>query len=438
MVTHHFWPFVNFNNSQNKSYPVHKILKTDMLLYGVNDLIMQLWCEHAGVTVEMLRYEKDQMYGRVLRNYTYTGMLSWIEEKKLDGATGGYTITFSRAKALDYTFPFLMDQELAVVARARMLSSWESVFVQFNCKTVNDYDIKTFNRDVDACGRPVIKVLQSITRCSKLSRNVKVFNVKKNANFRGCHIRMVAHHFWPFVNFNNSQNKSYPVHKILKTDMLLYGVNDLIMQLWCDHAGVTVEMMRYEKDQMYGRVTRNYTFTGMLSWLEEKKLDGAIGGYTISLSRAKALDYTFPFLIDQQLAVVARARMLTSWESVFVQFNCLLVLPVILFVTIESRVVETNQSNISQEGSTVEVIIKPNHDENTDLDLNTVRQKRNKIHNVEVHDEISKTEDKMPFNTTTARTIVLSKLESRTGVIVVGNCPKGFIATGNICILDYD
>ncbi|CAH0400555.1 unnamed protein product [Chilo suppressalis] len=175
-------------------------------------------------------------------------------------------------------------------------------------KVDNDYEIFTFDGKLDACGRPDIKTLEYVTRCSKLTGQTNIFNIKKPKNFRGCHVKMVSHHFWPFVNLNKIENKDP-------------GITDMTLQMWNKYAGVTAELVKFEKDNFFGRVTRNYTYTGMLSWVEQKKLDGAIGGYTVTFDRTRALDYSYPYTVDHGIAIVARAGMLTSWRAVLLQYN---------------------------------------------------------------------------------------------------------------------
>ncbi|KAL0871500.1 hypothetical protein ABMA27_005218 [Loxostege sticticalis] len=94
-------------------------------LEGTEYEILKIWRHIDNVTVDIVAYDGAEnwkkFYGELLENKTYTGMLSWIAENRVEGAVGGYGLRIDRCNGLDYAYPHLVDQLRMIIRHNEQL-----------------------------------------------------------------------------------------------------------------------------------------------------------------------------------------------------------------------------------------------------------------------------------------------------------------------------
>ncbi|XP_063629306.1 uncharacterized protein LOC134800720 [Cydia splendana] len=113
-VSHNYWPFVSF---EGKS--------------AIENYLLALFSQYEGITVELVNFGIIETPGERLSNFTYTGMLHEIETYHVEGAIGGYSLTFDRMSNLDFIDPYMVNRYKIVILRAELLSMWSAVLKQF-------------------------------------------------------------------------------------------------------------------------------------------------------------------------------------------------------------------------------------------------------------------------------------------------------------------
>ncbi|XP_063387679.1 uncharacterized protein LOC134673611 [Cydia fagiglandana] len=168
--------------------------------------------------------------------------------------------------------------------------------------------VYTFGLEHDECDRPVFKILQVLSRCSEIHNVDKIYVGARKTRLRGCRVKFVSHNFWPFVSFNGEPT-----------------IEQYILELIYQYENISVELINYGNVENFGLRLDNFTFTGMLHEIETYKVEGAMGGYVLTLNRMLNLDFINPFMVDQQKVVIARAHLLNKWYGVLKQLGVLTV-----------------------------------------------------------------------------------------------------------------
>ncbi|XP_063629231.1 uncharacterized protein LOC134800678 [Cydia splendana] len=113
-VSHNYWPFVSFEGRD-----------------AIENYLLRLIREYEGITVELVDFGKVEQFGSRLNNFTYTGMLHEIETYHVEGAIGGYYLTYDRMSNLDFIDPYIIDRHKIILPRAKLLNEWSGVLKQF-------------------------------------------------------------------------------------------------------------------------------------------------------------------------------------------------------------------------------------------------------------------------------------------------------------------
>lgn len=179
------------------------------------------------------------------------------------------------------------------------------------------YEIYAFNPELDPCGKPAITTLELINQCSKIKKTDKLFRYKIPSKFRGCKFKVVSHNFWPFSSFNNTLGPGISLHRL---------------EMWAESEGIYIELIKNEIDEDFGTVLDNFTFTGMIGLVEAGKVNAAVGGFSIFYPRARALDFSYPYSLDYNRAIVARAPFMSHWRAVLRQFSFYVTIVIYLFI----------------------------------------------------------------------------------------------------------
>ncbi|XP_063628161.1 uncharacterized protein LOC134799651 [Cydia splendana] len=168
--------------------------------------------------------------------------------------------------------------------------------------------VYTFGLEHDECDRPVFKILQVLSRCSEIHNVDKIYVGARKTSLRGCHVKFVSHNFWPFVSFSGEPT-----------------IEQYLLELIYQYENISVELINYGNVENFGSRLDNFTYTGMLHEIETYKVEGAVGGYVLTLNRMLNLDFINPFMVDQQKVVIARANFLSKWYGVLKQLGVLTV-----------------------------------------------------------------------------------------------------------------
>lgn len=183
------------------------------------------------------------------------------------------------------------------------------VFTNYlNALTIFGFDSKR-----DACHIP--RTMKLLSLCSEFNGTSWIYPVFNVSKFHGCHFKLVSHTFWPFTNFKSGS----------------LGIEQQLLKSFEEHSGITFELVQYEGDGAFGNILTNFTHTGMLHKIETYEVDGAIGGYYMKLDRNRGLDYADALLVDHLRMLIARARLLRTWEAVYKQLGFFTVMLIILF-----------------------------------------------------------------------------------------------------------
>ncbi|XP_063388334.1 uncharacterized protein LOC134674206 [Cydia fagiglandana] len=113
-VSHNFWPFVSLDGRD-----------------AIENYLLRLIREYEGITVELVNLGIIEQFGSRLDNFTFTGMLHEVETCHVEGAIGGYYLTYDRASNLDFIDPYIIDSQRIILPRAKLLDKWSGLFKQF-------------------------------------------------------------------------------------------------------------------------------------------------------------------------------------------------------------------------------------------------------------------------------------------------------------------
>lgn len=118
-ISHNYWPFISFNRND-----------------AIEKYLLRLIQQFENITVELINYGQTEKFGSFLSNFTYTGMLHEIEMYHVEGAVGGYILTWNRMQNLDFLYPYMVDHYKIVIARAKQLGKWAAVLKQLDVVTI--------------------------------------------------------------------------------------------------------------------------------------------------------------------------------------------------------------------------------------------------------------------------------------------------------------
>lgn len=159
------------------------------------------------------------------------------------------------------------------------------------------YDIHSFNLKLDSCNRP--HTLQFISKCSKYNVKTRVYRVPRQLKARGCHVKIIAQEFVPYVSF----------------DPNFMGIELSLIVAITKYEGINFEVIKLSGKGQHGKYV-NDSYTGILHRVETYEVEGAIGAYYMSTNRIRLLDFSYPYAVDHTIIVVARSRYLSIWNAV--------------------------------------------------------------------------------------------------------------------------
>ncbi|XP_063369875.1 uncharacterized protein LOC134658196 [Cydia amplana] len=116
-VSHNYWPFVSFEGK-----------------FAIDNYLLAIFRLYEGITVELVNFGISENLGERLSNFTYTGMLHEIETYHVEGAIGGYSLTFGRMSNLDFIDPYMVNRYKIVIPRTKLLSMWSGVRKHFGVR----------------------------------------------------------------------------------------------------------------------------------------------------------------------------------------------------------------------------------------------------------------------------------------------------------------
>ncbi|GBP43201.1 hypothetical protein EVAR_26879_1 [Eumeta japonica] len=139
---------------------------------------------------------------------------------------------------------------------------------------------------------------------------------KIDMSIEGCTFKFITHHYAPFINSKGSKNGGE-------------GIDQFLLKILSQIEKFQYELIDYGTVEKFGKVLDNYSYTGMLKYIERDFVDGAVGGYILQWNRATGLDFLYPYLTDHIVVVLPRARLMDKWQAIGMQFkysNMLLIL----------------------------------------------------------------------------------------------------------------
>lgn len=207
-------------------------------------------------------------------------------------------------------------EDMSILLHSRNIFN---VTVIAKSKLDKEFAIFGFKPMLDTCNKPEEKRLNLISKCSNYNgQNTFLYTIKDR--LKNCNFKMVAHYDYPFMNLKPRG-----------------GIEYELLKIWRQIDNVTAELVDYgktvEPSKRYGTILKNGTFTGMLGWIGAGKVEGAIGGYCMSLSRSVGLDYSYPHFIDNFRAAVRCAKPMGFWQLVFARGSIFLLTSLLLYLT---------------------------------------------------------------------------------------------------------
>ncbi|XP_048001201.1 uncharacterized protein LOC125237982 [Leguminivora glycinivorella] len=165
--------------------------------------------------------------------------------------------------------------------------------------------VYSFGDERDECQRPGRKKLEKLlSPCSEIDDVIKTFSTNTTNDLRGCRVHFVSHEYWPFVSFASK-----------------YAVENYLLMLIRKYAGITVDLVNFGTVENHGECLKNFTYTGMLHEIETYHVEGAIGGYSLTLGRMINLDFIDPYMVNSYKIIIPRARLLSMWSAIRKQFG---------------------------------------------------------------------------------------------------------------------
>lgn len=183
-----------------------------------------------------------------------------------------------------------------------------TVVGRFNEDT--NYSVYSYNFDyTKICGICKIKNIKLISSCNDIG-DMNVFLNSKHPTMNGCTLKVITHIYPPFVRDKKLHYR---------------GLDEYLLILLSKMQGFDIEFVFASEDfhEDFGKVLKNFTYTGMLSYIEdeESEIAGACGGFVLSWSRSKALSFLYPYVVDRISLVIPRAPIFDTWSAVATQLS---------------------------------------------------------------------------------------------------------------------
>lgn len=191
-------------------------------------------------------------------------------------------------------FHFLMDKFLfnsTVIAKF----SLDTEYYVFSCTP--DW--------TEVCVGSKIGTINILTSCNDLNESSVVFENNYPTKFNGCRIKLITHLYSPFIIRTHGKGRRYR------------GIDEFLLTLLSEMEGFKFVLEDSGKVEDFGRVLDNYSYTGMLKYIEDdSSIVGACGGHILTWRRTRGLDFLTPYISDQMSLVIPRAPIFGTWSAV--------------------------------------------------------------------------------------------------------------------------
>lgn len=196
------------------------------------------------------------------------------------------------------------------------LKSHNIFYVSIILKSLENFEIYSFNAELDNCNRP--KNLKLMMNCFLFNKS-RIFVKYKPKKFNNCHVKFACHDYLPYSGIHRKINE--------------IGFEEYILKLIQEKESIKIDMIQFNTTQIFGQY-QNGSFNGLLGMVQNREVEGVVGGFYLKLTHAKTFDHMYPYLLDNIIMVVPLATPLSTWEAVLTSVSFTTGFLIILFFAI--------------------------------------------------------------------------------------------------------
>lgn len=205
-------------------------------------------------------------------------------------------------------------EEIDLEETSKLLFKYNMFNITMILKTIiyKEYSIFNFNFELDSCNKPASQTLEFTSTCANYTGQ-ETFLYKMPKHFKNCQFKMFVRERFPSI--------------ILDSEIV--GVEEEILNIWKEKDNVTVEPIYIKNSEKFEMMLDNGSnYTRMNKYPVIGEVEGAIGGFSLTMKRAIDFEYTYPRTVDHDVVVIRRSKKKNQWEHV--GKNISPILPIIL------------------------------------------------------------------------------------------------------------
>lgn len=213
-------------------------------------------------------------------------------------------------------FVISIENILDIKNLTEFLHSYNIFYVSIILKGLNNFEIYSFNAELDNCNRPKNLTLTMSCFLFNKSRIFIKYEPKKLSN---CYVKFACHDYLPYSGLYVQIND--------------IGFEEHILKLIQEKESIKIDMIKFNTTQIFGQ-EQNGTYNGLLGMVQNRKVEGVVGGHFLKPSPIKNFDHVYPYLLDNIKMVVPLATPVSTWEAVLTSLSFTTGFLIILFFLI--------------------------------------------------------------------------------------------------------
>lgn len=201
----------------------------------------------------------------------------------------------------------------------------------------NNFTIYNFNTTSNTFCRRSYKWV-FVSYCSKpMTIKLKLPVLRKQESIRNCQFRFITYNMWPFINFDSTNRE---------------GIEQRILKEFEKYEKVKIELYTVTDKTDANGVVMPVSIESMLKSVHDNEFEGAVGGF-VTTTNTEFLSYTYPFITDHAIFLLAHAENLHPWAFVIINtglsFTVFLVFIIFCVVTNLLNVFPTQGRDVSRD-----------------------------------------------------------------------------------------
>ncbi|XP_052755761.1 uncharacterized protein LOC128201798 [Galleria mellonella] len=202
-------------------------------------------------------------------------------------------------------------------SRLLVLNNIFNVIVVTKTKEVNNFSLYGFLPVKDNCNRPKVRTLQLVSNCTKLGE-INNFLFRISVFPSDCKVKLFTREYEPF---NYAPGKG------------ISGIDEYILKLWEQRHNMTIELRNTGRSSRIENFIKNFSDANAFLSENHNHAVGMFGGFSYNMERRAVLDFSYPYMVDHDIIIIARTPDLGKWEAIIHRFSSIIgVLLICLFV----------------------------------------------------------------------------------------------------------